>query len=65
MLEVIKSGYSTFQENTIRESMKLPSSLEPDLNFYDSALCQHLGVAKQEVQIKQNLSVSKGGVETV
>ena len=48
MLEVIKSGYTSFKDGIIRESKKLPSMLQPDLNFYDSALCQHLQVARQD-----------------
>lgn len=55
MLENIKAGYYTFQQNMIRDSKKLPTSLEPDLDFYGNALSQHLGVAKQSV--RQNVPI--------
>lgn len=55
MLDVIKGGYSTFEETIIRESKKLPSSLEPDLKFYDSSLCHHLQVARQEMKPSQSV----------
>lgn len=48
MLEGIKSGYSTFLDTTIKESKKLPNLVEPDLDFYDINICQHLGVVRQE-----------------
>lgn len=60
MLEVIKVGYSTFQDTIIHESKKLPSLLQPDLKFYNKALCQHLQVSKQETHVKPSQSVGNG-----
>lgn len=55
MLKNIKSTYSTFQNSMMKEARKLPSSLEADLEYYESAICQHLGVMKQ---MKPSQSVS-------